>query len=123
MLSILVVDDELLLRWSLVETLTHAGHDLIEAGDGASAIRAIADAPKPFDVVLLDFRLPDSDDLVLLANIRRRSPTTAVILMTAFGTPEMVIGAQSLGVSAVVKKPFDMDTVDDMVRMAAASSA
>ena len=56
----LIVDDEPLIRWSLAETLTDSGHSVIEAGDGEAAVRMLTDADRPFDVVLLDYRLPDS---------------------------------------------------------------
>ena len=93
----------------------------MEAGDGAAAMRAVNDNPEPFDVVLLDFRLPDSDDLTLLANIRRRSPTSGIVLMTAFGTPAVVDGAYALGARRVLSKPFDMSDMDGIVRAASAA--
>ena len=114
-LSILVVDDEQLIRWSLAETLSADGHDVVEAGSAAATRRAIADATRAFDVVLLDFRLPDSEDLSLLASVRRTSPTSRVILMTAFGTPEVVRGALELGAYRVVNKPFEMREIADLV--------
>lgn len=114
-LRILVVDDEGLIRWSLVQTLSDSGHATVEAVDGASAIRAVSEAPEPFDVALLDFRLPDSNDLTLLSRLRRLSPWTQIILMTAYGTPEVVQGAVDLGVFRVVAKPLDMNEVSTLV--------
>jgi DNA-binding NtrC family response regulator len=115
-LRVLVVDDELLIRWSLSETLTEAGHDVTEAADGKSAIEAVTmSAP---DVVLLDFRLPDSDSLKLLAAIRTLAPRIQVILMTAFGTPEIVKGALDLGAYRVVGKPFEVRSVAALVEQA-----
>jgi DNA-binding NtrC family response regulator len=114
-LRILVVDDEGLIRWSLVQTLSDSGHTTVEAVDGATAVRAVAEAPAPFDVALLDFRLPDSNDLTLLSRLRQLSPATQVILMTAYGTPEVVQGALDLGVFRVVAKPLDMNEVSALV--------
>ncbi len=111
--QVLVVDDESLIRWSLTEVLADSGYLVDEAGDGAAAVGLLSDG-KRFDVVLLDYRLPDSDDLGLLDTIRRMSPTSRVIMMTAFGTPEMVDGALKLGAERVVPKPFD---VHDMARL------
>lgn len=111
-LHVLVVEDEALLRWALVETLTGAGHAVDQAGDGASARRAMTDATSPIDAVLLDFRLPDSNDLTLLADIRRLSPSTAVVMMTAHGTPETLAGARALGVYDILAKPFDLRDVE-----------
>ena len=109
-LLVLVVDDERLIRWSLAETLTKAGHAVIEAADGAAAMRALLES-RPVDVVLLDFRLPDSDDLTLLTNIRRVSPSSCVVLMSAFGTPEVTQGALEIGACCVLSKPFDMNDI------------
>ena len=120
-LTVLIVEDDPLMRWSVAETLTAEGEAIVEAPDGASAIQAIADATRPFDVALLDVRLPDSDGLTLLATIRRQSPSTGVVVMTAFGTPEIVDGAQALGARRVVSKPFNMDDVEGIVRSAAAA--
>jgi DNA-binding NtrC family response regulator len=113
-LRVLVVDDEALIRWSLVETLADAGLSAVEAGDGQSALRTLCD-DGPFDVVVLDYRLPDSNNLNLLATIRLLSPRTAVVMMTAFGTPEISNGALELGAYRIVAKPFEMHHVVDLV--------
>ncbi len=109
---VLVVDDEALIRWSLAESLSDVGYDVSEASDAASAVeKASGD---PFDAIVLDFRLPDSNDLGLLERIRQLQPSAAVVMMTAFGTPEMTSGALERGAYRVVPKPFD---VHDMVRL------
>jgi two-component system response regulator PilR (NtrC family) len=117
-LRVLIVDDEPLIRWSLSETLADAGHSIAEAGDAESAIRIVTEGSNAFDVVVLDYRLPDSNDLGLLATIRRSSPQSAVIIMTAFGTAEMAQGALALGVYRVVPKPFEVHEMADLVRQA-----
>jgi DNA-binding NtrC family response regulator len=104
-LRVLVVDDEPLIRWSLAETLSERGHVVTEAGDAAATRDAVSGAEPP-DVVLLDFRLPDSNDLGLLRAIRTGAPRTQVILMTAYGTPDITRGALDLGAFRVVNKPF-----------------
>jgi DNA-binding NtrC family response regulator len=120
-LRVLVVDDEPLIRWSLCETLEQSGHVVAEAGDAESALRAVS-ADEPFDVVLLDYRLPDSNDLNLLATIRRLTPASAVIMMTAFGTPEVLTGAVKLGVYQVIPKPFEVHEVAALVLEAHAAT-
>lgn len=121
-LRILVVDDEALIRWSLAQTLSAAGHETVEAIDGADAIRAVSGVATPFDVALVDLRLPDSNGLSLLSRLRRISPTTQIVLMTAFGTPEIVQGALDLGVFRVVAKPLDMDDLSTLVTDAHAAA-
>jgi DNA-binding NtrC family response regulator len=114
---VLVVDDEALVRWSVSETLTDQGYEVAEAGDGASAIRALS-AARHADVVLLDLRLPDCDDLRVLSAVRRLVPTTPVIVMTAFGSPESLREARRLGAFAVLDKPFEMDALVPLVEHA-----
>jgi DNA-binding NtrC family response regulator len=114
-LRVLVVDDEPLIRWSIAETLGAAGHQVVEAEDAASALRSVHDHPGP-DLVLLDFRLPDSNDLGLLAQIRQLAPGAVVVMMTAFGTPDVTAGALRLGASRVLNKPFNMHDVEDVAR-------
>jgi DNA-binding NtrC family response regulator len=121
-LRVLVVEDESLIRWSIAETLAHAGHLVIEAEDGATAVRALTGATDPVDAVVLDYRLPDSNDLALLAALRRLSPGSAVILMTAFGTPEVAQGALDLGAYRVVHKPFDMQDLEPLLLEACGAS-
>ena len=120
-LRVLVVEDDLLIRWAVTETLTEAGHFVIEAMDGASAIRALTNSADPIDVVLLDYRLPDSPDLALLAAIKRLSPRSAVVVVTAYGTPEIAARARELGAFRVINKPFDLHDLEPSLRLAAAS--
>ena len=68
-LRVLVVEDELLIRWSIAKTLSSAGHSVVEAEDGAAAVRALMNPADTVDAVILDYRLPDSSDLTLLATI------------------------------------------------------
>lgn len=114
-LNVLVVEDELLIRWAIAETLENGGHSVVQAEDGAAAIRAVTDPAAQFDIVLLDYRLPDSNDLRLLADIRRMSPRSVVILMTAFGTPEVVKDALELGAYRVMNKPFEIHDLDGVL--------
>ena len=119
---VLIVDDEPLIRWSVSETLADHGCEVVETGDARGARLAVGD-DQPFDVVLLDYRLPDSDDLSLLASIRRATPTAQVILMTAFSRPEMIRGALELGAYRVIGKPFEMQTIADLVAQAHAAGS
>ncbi len=120
-LRVLVVDDEPLIRWSMSETLTDLGDDVVEAGDAQAAIAAVSGAAIPFDVVLLDLRLPDSSDLGLLSRLRRLTPQTQVILMTAFGSAEVLQSAIDLGAFRVVEKPFEVNELASLVQKAHAS--
>src|SRR5947209_5786466 len=120
-LHVLVVDDEALIRWSLAESMTDAGYAVTEAPDGASAV-AQASEEKTFDAIVLDYRLPDSNDLHLLETLRGLQPNAVVVMMTAFGTPEMTSGALTLGAYRVVAKPFDVHEMVDLVAQAHAAT-
>jgi DNA-binding NtrC family response regulator len=116
--SVLVVDDEALIRWSLGELLGERGYAVTEAGDARMALSAIENAPQPFDVVLLDYRLPDSGDLRLLEKVRRLLPQARVIMITAHTSPELAQGAVALGAYRVISKPFEVDSVAELVNEA-----
>jgi DNA-binding NtrC family response regulator len=120
--NVLIVDDESLILWSLAETLTDHGYGVLQAGDGQGAVKALQDTPWPVDVIMLDYRLPDSNGLQLLGKIRAMSPQSRVVLMTAYGTPEVVSEALRLGVFCVVSKPLEMQEVADLVSRAYGSS-
>jgi two-component system, NtrC family, response regulator AtoC len=111
---VLVVDDEALIRWSLTQTLEDRGFEVQQASSASDALER-AGTDESFNVVLLDFRLPDSNDLRLLARMRQLLPGAAVILMTAYSTPEMAQGALDLGAISVVSKPFEMKEIAKLV--------
>lgn len=111
---VLVVDDERLVRWAVSETLGARGYEVAEASDAQSAMRAFATPGCAADLVLLDLRLPDADDLSVMSFIRARSPGTPVILMTAFGTRDIVDEATAQG-AVFISKPFDMNELASVV--------
>lgn len=120
-LSVLVVDDEPLIRWSLRTGLTRRGHEVVEAASAEAALEAIGEDPDRFAVVVLDYRLPDRQDLSLLADVRRRLPRASVVMMTAYGDGEMRAGALALGARAVIDKPFQVDQLIALIESPPAS--
>ena len=95
---------------------------MTEAGDGKEALRVVTLAANRPDVVLLDYRLPDSNDLSLFAAIKRELPEVPIILMTAYGSPEITGGALALGAYRVVSKPFEVQDLVTLVQEAHAST-
>ena len=110
-LDVLVVDDEVLIRWAISRTLAAAGHRVREAADAASAMAALQDGQRRPDVVLLDYRLPDTRGFDLLAAVRRVAPDSAVVMMSADPPPSMST-ALAMGASSVMQKPFDMAEIE-----------
>ena len=118
---VLIVDDEPLVRWALGETLVERGYGVLEAADGHGAVRVLGESPRAVEVILLDYRLPDSNNLQLLSTIKTVSPRSQVVLMTAYGTPEIAAEALRLGAYCVVDKPLEMQDVADLVSRAHSS--
>ena len=114
-LRALVIVDEALIRWSVAETLASLDMEVAQAADAASAVDTISHAPAPFDIVVLDLRMPDVDDLSLLRRVRQLLPAAFVVLMTAFGTPEIMAEARALGASGVLDKPFELEDLSRLL--------
>lgn len=117
-LSVLVVDDEPLIRWSLSEALEDRGFHVRVAADGRTALGELSDGSARPDVVLLDYLLPDSNGLSLFERVRDLMPAGRVILMTAYGSPEVIDRALTLGAYRVVTKPFDFTDIASVIRNA-----
>ena len=114
--GVLIVDDESLIRWSLAEMLSSHGYFVAEACDGKNALALLRDPFFRIDVVMLDYRLPDLNGLQVLSAIRAVSPRSRVVLMTAYGTPEVAAEAVRLGAICVVDKPIEMEDVAALVQ-------
>jgi DNA-binding NtrC family response regulator len=102
--NILIVDDEKLIRWSLKELLLEKGYNAKAVEDGKSALQAIAE--EPFDLVLLDYMLPDTNGIQLLAEIHAAQPDMLVIMITSHSSIEHAVEAMKAGAQDYITKPF-----------------
>ncbi|HVB38184.1 MAG TPA: sigma-54 dependent transcriptional regulator [Vicinamibacterales bacterium] len=114
--TVLVVDDEELIRWALEQSLTQAGYRVLQAASGREALeRCSTDS---VDVVILDYRLPDCDGLQLLKQIKEIDPEVPVILLTAFSSVEHAVEAMKQGAYHYANKPFNLQEVLMLVEKA-----
>src|SRR6187455_703310 len=113
---ILVADDHDALRRGLVRGLTDAGHEVQEASNGNAAIEKLHDSY--FDVVLSDLKMGGSDGMDVLRTARAMHPTTAVILMTAFGSVHTAVEAMKSGAFDYVQKPFEIEEMEVKIEKA-----
>jgi two-component system, NtrC family, response regulator AtoC len=113
--TVLVVDDEKLIRWSLKERLQAAGYHVSEAADGAEALRRVEEGA---DLVLLDLKLPDADGVSLLKTIKDLMPDVPVILMTGAPTVKTAVEAMKEGAYHYLNKPIDHDELLHLVERA-----
>jgi DNA-binding NtrC family response regulator len=112
---ILVVDDEELIRWSLVERMRADGYDVVEAATGEQALECARDG---VDLVLLDYKLPDMDGVTVLRRIKELDADVLVILLTAYASVETAVEAMKEGAFHFADKPFDLDEVAFLVSRA-----
>jgi DNA-binding NtrC family response regulator len=108
-LDILVVEDEPDILESLEEVLGERGHRVTTANDGAAAMGWLDH--RRFDVAICDVRLPKIDGLQIFQRIRRESPNSHVILMSAYGSVAEAVGAMKEKAAHYLSKPFNIDVL------------
>lgn len=116
--SILVIEDEPVLRRQLARALEAAGHEVRVTELGSEGVAAARE--KPADLVLLDLRLPDTSGLEVLSSIRAIDPSIPVVLMTGHGSVQDAVEAMRLGAVDYLQKPLDLDEVRMLVGRIAA---
>ena len=113
---ILIADDHDALRRGLARALTAANHEVEEAPNGNQAIERLHDGH--FDVVLSDLKMGGSDGLDVLRTTKTLHPSTAVILMTAFGSVHTAVEAMKSGAFDYVQKPFEIEEMEVKIEKA-----
>jgi response regulator NasT len=113
--TVVVAEDEAIIRLDIVETLTESGFDVIgQAGDGAEAVRLALEL-KP-NLVLMDIKMPGTDGLQAAEILAEHK--VPVVLLTAFSSPELVERASEAGVFSYVVKPFNPSNLIPALRIA-----
>lgn len=105
--SILVVDDEKMIRWALKKRLEMDGYTVTEAENGEVARRSFRRGS--YELALLDMRLPDTDGMTLLREFHDSQPDVPVIIITAYSSLEGAVDAIKGGAADYLSKPFDLE--------------
>ncbi len=113
--NIMVVDDESVTRISLSEALRLEGYQVATAASGEEAL-SLVQKREPFDLIILDLKMPGMDGLEVTEAISTKSPGTVVILLTAFGTMETAIQAIRKGAHDYLLKPCPIPDIMESVR-------
>lgn len=116
MSSVLIVDDESAIRESLQTLLELEGYEVETAVDGEEGLARLAE--RPYDLVLLDFAMPERNGIDILREIRERDAELAVIMITAYGTVENAVSAMQAGATNFIQKPWDNEKLLADVRTA-----
>ncbi len=121
MKNILIVDDELEMRIALQETLSRANYSVTTANNGEEALRYFEEGA--FEIVITDVRMPKLTGIEMLKEIKKKSPGTAVIVITAYGTIENAVEAMKEGAFDYILKPFSAESIETAVWRATAKPA
>ena len=111
--KILIVDDELLIRNFLAETLRRKNFDVTTAENGAKALSYLKE--NTYDFVITDMKMPDITGIDVLKKVKELSPQTVVLVITAFGSIENAVEAMKLGAFNYLIKPFSPDTIEALI--------
>jgi excisionase family DNA binding protein len=117
--TVLVVDDEEIIRDFFIRTLT--GYKVLTASSGEEALNIIRkDRP---DLVLLDIKMPGIDGIETLRKIKEIDRSIVVVMLSAFSTLETNITAARLGAYTSIAKPFDLEEMKSIIKVAMVSEA
>jgi two-component system response regulator HydG len=106
-IRIMIVDDEMIVRQSLLTWFKKYGHEVDTAASGPEALEKLEQ--KPFQVMFVDIKMPGMDGLELLEKVKQEYPDILVVIITAYGSIESAVKAMRTGASDYLLKPFKPD--------------
>ncbi len=115
-IGILIVDDELSVRNSLYKWFKEDGYRVETAADAKEALKKLEE--NPWDIILLDIKMPGMNGLELQERIREIDPTIVVIMITAYASVDTAVQALKAGAFDYITKPFDPDDLEHLIRNA-----
>ena len=114
-MNVMLVEDERLLSWSLARSLQKWGFDVHAVANGIDAVREFEKGS--YDIILLDYQLPDLDGLEVARSVRRLRPEVVIFLMTAFQLNELAVDSGLI--DGYFNKPFDLEALERAVAVVA----
>ena len=105
----MVVDDEPAARLSLAELLSLEGYEVVAAGSGEEAVELLSEGP--FDLAIVDLKMPGMDGLDVVEAFQERSPDTVIVMLTAHGTLETAVQAMRQGAHDYLLKPTNVNEI------------
>jgi DNA-binding NtrC family response regulator len=111
--SVLIVEDETIMRESLRDWLTDGGYQVETAKDGEEGLKAIID--HDFGVVLLDLKLPGKDGIEVLREAKMQRPELKVIIITAYPSVQTAVQAMKDGAVDYLPKPLDLEDLQKLI--------
>lgn len=107
-LRILAVDDNPTIRSSMHFIFGDPRYEVTDAEDGDDALARLDANPEPYDVIIVDQKMPHLDGAELVQEIRKRGITSRIIVLSAHITPEVRSTFEQLDIQVIVEKPFDI---------------
>ena len=115
--SVLIIDDDPGMLRALEKVLSRAGLLVSPATWVRDGIQELMNNPKPFDLVITDLRMPMASGLMIMHAVRTAHPGVPVIIITAYGSPDLTPGWwKEQGAAAYLEKPINADRLLDTVR-------
>ena len=122
-MKILLVDDSSTMRNIQKKVLSALGAEFAEAGDGVEALKVIADGHGPFNLILVDWNMPNMDGHTLVTEIRKTDKKTPLVMCTTEAEKTRVVEAIKAGVNNYVIKPFTPESLTEKVQATLAKAA
>lgn len=111
---VIIVEDQKATAWALAESLREDGYDAITAGSSEEALELGAE---DCDVLITDLRLPGMNGIELMSRVRKKRPLPS-ILITAYGSPDVIARAKRAGAVGCFSKPFNIKEVKECLKHA-----
>ena len=115
-IRVLVIDDKKVIGDLFDFTLGYSGHDITVVDSAAAALEVVK--KKDFDIAFIDIVMPDKDGVTTLQEIKTISPGLPIVMMSGYSVEEKRSQARDLGAITCLKKPFEMDDVKRVIKVA-----